>query len=356
MAPLSSEMRDMLKQVSRSYYLTLRILPRSINAPIGIAYLVARATDTIADTQLVEIAGRREALLRLRKHIHLAGTGGVAPNPDFGRLAAAQNGVAGGTPAERTLLENVGRILECLSAFPADDRLRICNVLDIITLGQESDLLRFGAASSDRVEALDSESDLDRYTYEVAGCVGEFWTQMCRSHVFPEARLNDAVLLANGIRFGKGLQLVNILRDLSKDLRQGRCYIPRQALSEQGLCPQDLLDPAAMPRFRTLYEGYLAVAEEHLAAGWEYTTSLPFRCVRIRLACAWPVLIGMRTLTLLRRGNVLDDRQRIKIGRAEIRQILLKSTLLYLSPPAWNGLFGALKSAGRGAEKAVRCP
>src|SRR5438045_9068521 len=40
----------LLKSVSRSFYLSIRILPRDLQAPIGLAYLLARASDTIADT------------------------------------------------------------------------------------------------------------------------------------------------------------------------------------------------------------------------------------------------------------------------------------------------------------------
>ena len=61
---------------------------------------------------------------------------------------------------------------------------------------------------------------MDDYTYRVAGCVGEFWTRLCRAHLFPRAVVDDAMLLRDGIRFGKGLQLVNILRDIPADLRR----------------------------------------------------------------------------------------------------------------------------------------
>jgi farnesyl-diphosphate farnesyltransferase len=131
---------------------------------------------------------------------------------------------------------------------------------------------------------------------------------------------------------------VNILRDLPEDLRNGRCYIPTQALAAHGLTPQDLFDRDAMPRFRPLYDNYLKLAEEHLRAGWRYTTSLPFGCVRIRLACAWPVLIGVKTLRLLRGGNVLVD-ERVKVTRSEMRRLIGRSILLYPSRRAWNRLF-----------------
>ncbi len=327
-------MHVLLKQVSRSFYLTLRILPRSINAQLSLAYLLARASDTVADTKLIDIARRREALDHIRKSIREACTGQTPSLPDFADFIAADPE----TPAERTLLENLAKLLRNLQKLSPEDRTQISRVLDTITQGQQMDLIRFGAASADRIVALKLDSELDEYAYQVAGCVGEFWTHMCRAHEFPRSRLDDQILLSTGIRFGKGLQLVNILRDLPKDLRQGRCYIPEEQLAKHGLTPQDLLNADTIRCFRPLYEGYLRQAEDHLAAGWRYTTLLPFRCVRIRLACAWPVLIGIRTLELLRQGNVLDDRHRIKLSRAEIRHLIFRTIALYPKRSAWNQL------------------
>jgi farnesyl-diphosphate farnesyltransferase len=59
--------------------------------------------------------------------------------------------------------------------------------------------------------------------------------------------------------------------------------------------------------------------------------------VRVRLACAWPILIGLDTLQLLRERNALDAAQRIKISRARVRNLILKSVLLYPVPGAWRG-------------------
>ena len=46
---------SLLRDVSRSFYLTLRILPSGIRQQIGLAYLLARTTDTIADTELLPL-------------------------------------------------------------------------------------------------------------------------------------------------------------------------------------------------------------------------------------------------------------------------------------------------------------
>jgi farnesyl-diphosphate farnesyltransferase len=321
---------DLLRQVSRSFYTTLRVLPAAVRRQIGLAYLLARATDTIADTALVPLEQRLAALRLLRERIL-----GIHQKPlDLGQLTQQQ-----ATPAERALLERLEEALAVLSGFAVCDQQLIREVLQIITSGQELDLIRFAGASAKNIVALKTDSELDDYTYRVAGCVGEFWTKMCRAHLFPNAPLDDVRLLADGIRFGKGLQLVNILRDLPVDLREGRCYLAGEKLQGIGLQPSDLLHRDAEPKFRPLYNSYLDQASEHLAAGWCYTNALPRSSLRIRLACAWPILIGVRTLARLRVENVLDAGQRVKINRAEVRGIFVRSMLSYPFPGLWHRLF-----------------
>jgi farnesyl-diphosphate farnesyltransferase len=326
----SAILTSLLKEVSRSFYLTLRVLPGAIRPQISLAYLLARTTDTIADTGIVSLEQRLQSLADLREHIL-----GRARTPlDFGELARHQ-----GPPAERVLLERCEETVAILEQFSPADRELVREVLGIIISGQELDLRRFAGAIEGHIISLTMQPELEDYTYRVAGCVGEFWTKMCRAHLFPRAAVDDRFLLQNGVRFGKGLQLVNILRDLPVDLRQGRCYLPADALAGVGLVPAELLKPENEGKFRPLYHRYLAQAEAHLAAGWDYTNALPRGCVRVRLACAWPVLIGMKTLVKLRQGNVLDPHKPIKISRLEVKNLLWRSILYYPFPAVWRGLF-----------------
>jgi len=326
---MNAPLRALLKRTSRSFYLTLRVLPTGVRHQIGLAYLLARTTDTIADTELVPVAQRLAALDELR---HFIREGTSSPS-GFAELAPSQS-----TTAERELLEQREAILAPLqsSTSPADRKL-IVELLEVIISGQELDLRRFADGTGGRIVALQSESELDDYTYRVAGCVGEFWTKICRAHVFPRALLDDAQLLADGVRFGKGLQFVNILRDLPADLRQGRCYLPATDLAGAGLRPEDLLNAGNEKQLRPLYNRYLDLAAVHLAAGWAYTNALPWRCIRVRLACAWPVLIGLKTLGRLRSENPLDPARPVKITRAEVRGVILRSILLYPFPSLWRG-------------------
>jgi farnesyl-diphosphate farnesyltransferase len=326
----------LLKATSRSFYLTLRVLPARVRPQIGLAYLLARTTDTIADTELVPLAQRLDALQKLRERI----LGRSSAPLNFGDFAKQQ-----ASPAERLLLEKVEDSLALLQKLSPADLQRVRDVLGIITGGQELDLQRFDGASAENIVALKSANELDDYTYRVAGCVGEFWTRLCRAHLFPRAALEDAQLFGDSIRFGKGLQLVNILRDLPADLRKGRCYLPSLELEQAGLMPSVLLSPVNESRFRPLYHRYLDVAESHLQAGWSYTNALPRGQVRVRLACAWPILIGVKTIERLRAANVLDLRQGVKISRVEVRGILLRSALAYPLPVVWRSLFAAKRKA-----------
>jgi farnesyl-diphosphate farnesyltransferase len=322
----------LLREVSRSFYLTLRVLPRGVRPQIGLAYWLARAADTIADTGLVPVERRLAALAALRERIL-----GLQDRPlDLGELARRQ-----GTLAEARLLEQAEAGLALLGALAPADRQEVRHALETITSGQELDLRRFAGASAGHVVCLRADEDLEDYTYRVAGCVGEFWTRICRAHLFPRAPLDDSFLLANGVRFGKGLQLVNILRDLPADLRQGRCYLPEERLAACGLGPADLLEPANQPRLRPLYDALLDRAQAHLLAGWDYTNALPRRCARVRLACAWPILIGVETLRLLRSGNPLDPNGRLKVSRRQVKRLLWRSVLRYPFPAAWQRLVRA---------------
>jgi farnesyl-diphosphate farnesyltransferase len=318
----------LLKNVSRSFYLTLRVLPAKIRPQIGLAYLLARTTDTIADTSLIALERRFNALERLRARIQ-----GTTDAPlDFTELAQHQ-----GSSGERILLEKCESSLALLRTLSPGDIKLVREVLGTITSGQELDLQRFAGASAKSIVALGTPAELEDYTYRVAGCVGEFWTKMCLAHLYAGKGLDESYLLSHGVCFGQGLQLVNILRDLPSDLRNGRCYLPAEQLSAHGLAPEDLLKPENERRFRPVYDGWLHRAEGHLHAGWDYTKALPWGTVRVRLACAWPIQIGVETVKRLRSSPVLDPEKRVKVPRGEVKKLMLRSILLYPFP-GWKGL------------------
>jgi len=329
-AEASDLLTRLLQQVSRSFYLTLRVLPAEVRQPIGLAYLLARTTDTVADTDLLPVTERLTALAKLRCRI----SGQHAQPLDEQRLAGSQV-----SPAERELLARVEEALNLLGLMDAANAGDIREVLETITGGQELDLQRFGGVRKGEMRALKTDDELDDYTWRVAGCVGRFWTRVCRRHLFPQVSLDEEALIRDGIRLGKGLQLINILRDLATDLQHGRCYLPEARLREAGLKPVDLLSTNAEARLRPIYDHFITVAREHLRAGWRYTNTLPQSQRRVRLACAWPILIGAATLKKLKSSAALNPKTRIKISRLQVYGILLRSLCCLPRPTAWARQF-----------------
>ena len=316
-------LRDVLPGVSRSFALSLRVLPRPLRRPFGVTYLVARAADTIADTRALAPAARLAALHTLRGA--LADDSSTQPSPG-GRLAG------GHTPAERALLERFPEVLAAYRALDPADRERAREVLLTLTQAMVEVLERFPPEMADRVGAFDTRPELDRYTYLNAGCVGEFWTDMVMAHRPRCAAWDRPAMRTRGVRFGQGLQVVNVLRDLPRDLRIGRCYLPSADLAALGLVPHDLLSPAALPRVRPLLDDLIDQALLFLDQGREYTLAVPRREVRLRLASLWPLLIGLGTLARLRRAeNLLDPGVIVKVPRHEVRGLLARSLAL-----AWS--------------------
>ena len=313
---ISPEIDSLLEQTSRSFYLTLKVLPTKIRGQIGLLYLLARLADTIADSA----SGNTNQLIDNIREYNEYAQGNRDDPPNLSDLAQLQT-----NPDEAKLLEKVSEVVNSLERFSDADQKIIRHCLDTIVSGQTLDLQRFGNVEKGTITPLSDDNELDDYTYRVAGCVGEFWTQMSLAHCINADEATEKLMFEHGVRFGKALQLINILRDIPADLALGRCYIPIDSMTSYDLFPSDLQDLQNMEKFRPLYDIYLDLAWGHLDAAVEYIRLLPKRQFRLRAACMLPVLIGQRTLTLLGSQNVLDGDNRVKVLRPEIKRLKNKT-------------------------------
>ena len=320
----------LLRGVSRSFYLTIRVLPRPVRGPIQLAYLLARAADTIADTGTLPSDTRLQHLRQFRARL----------SDRSNELPVLLTGVVVEQPRredpENDLLQALPRLFDAFDNMPEDDRQNVRRTVGTLVSGMEFDLATFPAPESGRIGALNTLDDLDRYTYLVAGCVGEFWTDVIIAHV-PAVREWDRERMVDiGIRFGKALQMTNIIRDVPKDLRAGRCYLPSEMLESVGLTPKDLLSPTAGEDARPVLADLMRRALEFYGSAEEYVVATPRRSARLRLAMIWPVLIGLATLHLLMRSpNWLDPDTRIRVSRRWVYWMMIRSI-----PCAWsNALF-----------------
>ncbi len=320
-------LHDLLKRVSRSFYLTLTVLPHAIRTQIGLAYLFARAADTIADTHLIDVTRRQRCLDLFREQFQTS-------DSSRGALEDIRAALDTDQPIEADLIL-LTRLNDCFTLFheltPADqDRIR--DLMLTLINGMDMDLNVFPPPSSSDIVALPTLKDLDVYTYYVAGCVGEFWTRLSIAHVPSLGHWDSATMCARGIRFGKGLQMTNILKDLPKDLRKGRCYLPLSLLQQHQLTPEDLLTPDGFRTARPILMQLIDLTIEHLDMGWQYTLSIPRRAIRLRLACLWPILFAVKTLRHVAASiGRHDSNVDVKMPRKEVYATMLFSGMAVAS-------------------------
>jgi farnesyl-diphosphate farnesyltransferase len=290
-----------------------------LREPVGLAYLLARATDSVADTQGISVPVRIETLKMLSDGIQ-----GKASRDVVVDLIAAFVPLQEKT-SERQLLESLLDCLGWLNQIEQADRNDIRGVLEKITHGQMLDLERFD--NPQEIRALGTAADLDDYTYLVAGCVGEFWTRLCFRHIRNFARLSEDEMLSLGKRYGMTLQLINVLRDAGSDLRAGRCYFPEYELNAAHLTRSQILSEPE--RFQPIYRTWLEKAKAGLECGIRYSHAIENR--RVRAATVLPALIGARTLALLANAGAAAFQRTIKVPRREVRAMILSLGITFVS-------------------------
>ncbi len=294
--------KQLLKGVSRSFYLSLRLLPGPMRGAASLGYLLARTSDTLADSAAAPVELRLQCLESFR-----AAVAGHGENPRW--PVSLLNAIP--DSRERHLLEASGEVLRWLRRLPMEEALLVREVLEIIVSGQTLDLARFAEASQNHPVALPSDAALDDYAWRVAGSVGAFWTKLgllTMGDKFSKAA--EAELLERGIAYGKGLQLVNILRDVAADLAVGRCYLP-------------VTDPGDREALLACHARWLIRADDWLANGETYAALLSSR--RLRAATVLPAMIARATLEPLRGASWEILQTRIKVPRSVVYRSMIRA-------------------------------
>ena len=240
MANLNILSKDLLRQVSRSFYLSMKVLPLEMREPVSLGYLLARASDTIADTASVPQELRLELLEKFRKRVFEKGEG----SGDFFTHLNKEFIPHQDHEGEKQLLVKLQNCFEGLKEMERANQHFVTTVLGHITNGQKWDIERFGDKTSDEPGFVETAEELEQYTYRVAGSVGEFWTDVGYANGGWHFSREETVIMKDlGRQYGQALQLVNVLRDLGEDLRNGRCYLPKNELIEKGWNGKEGLPP-----------------------------------------------------------------------------------------------------------------
>lgn len=310
---------DLLKRVSRSFYLSMRFLPAAMREPVSLGYLLARASDTLADTAQVPVAVRVRCLEQFRDSV-------PETRPEFTDFYAEvmrDFAPRQSHDGERELLQRLPDLFAWLMRSSPKNRGALIAVLEEITQGQSWDLARFGETDRNgMLSCCENAEELETYAYRVAGSVGEFWTRVGFANLglrFAEEEHSES-LVAAGIAMGKGLQLVNILRDLSEDLGNGRCYLPRSELKAAGWSSEGSPDPEVLLR---VSRAWMNRCRNWLGQGWDYATRLKGR--RVRFATVLPLILAEGTLLRMEEAGASALERKVKISRAEVRRAMAEA-------------------------------
>jgi farnesyl-diphosphate farnesyltransferase len=213
------EIGDLLLKTSRTFALTIPVLPEPTRAEVSIAYLLFRIIDTFEDATGWTTGRRIEALG------HFVELLDGPPAAAAGMVEMCRRE----PPVDHAgYLELLAKIPFVLSAFQqlqegARDPIRR-------HLARSADGMRAFVARSDGPNGLEIETieDLRNYCYVVAGIVGEMLTELfLLGRTGLSAIAED--LRNRAAQFGEGLQLVNILKDVRPDEAEGRVYLPRKS-------------------------------------------------------------------------------------------------------------------------------
>lgn len=207
---------DLLASTSRTFALTIPVLPWPLRRQVTVAYLLFRIADTVEDAT-AWAGGRQDA--------ELAAFHELLRHPDLERAQSLAAAWLAEPPLDHPgYLELLARMAEVVQAFQELDPAPRRAILESVGRTIEG-MRRFVRRAGPAGLRLQDLEDLASYCYVVAGIVGEMLTDL---FVLAEPTLRPiaAELRADAVGFGEGLQLVNVLKDSAGDAREGRVYVP----------------------------------------------------------------------------------------------------------------------------------
>lgn len=257
---------EILEETSRTFYIPISRLPSGLQEAVTSAYLCMRAIDEIEDHATLDNSTKAKLLRAIALKLQAAVD------------SSSMDGFSLGSLLHQELLPEVTiRIGEWAMLAPQDIMPRIWDATAAM-----ADRMAYWA---DNNWSIQTESDLDRYTFSVAGAVGLLLSDLWAWYDGTQTNRIQAV------GFGRGLQAVNILRNRAEDLVRGVDLFP------EGWTPQALQ----------------AYASRNLVLADAYTKALP---VGPALNfCQIPLLLAHGTL------NALSD-GREKLSRSEVLAII----------------------------------
>jgi farnesyl-diphosphate farnesyltransferase len=304
------DIHEMLRQVSRTFALSIEQLPGGLCNSTTLSYLLLRVSDCLEDCETIPTIEKPE-LLRLWAAV-------LDHAEPVEKLTGRIAHLDGTGDAEIYVAQHAGTILEQFYRLPSE--------VQQIIVGHVKETSYGMAKWQEHGPFVDTEEEMDDYMHYVAGIVGYLLTDVFSFYSPSFARLKDT-LRPLSHEYGLGLQTVNIVRGMHKDYERGWVYVPRTFYESVGLTRDSLFSPDNLDKSILVVNRIAEKAQRHLSNGMIYLSQIPFWQHRIRLACIWPLFFAVKTLALsMNNTNVIM--QEVKMGRDQVKEIIMKTKLL----------------------------
>ena len=327
----------MLPRVSRTFAICIRLLPRDLEHPVLIAYLLCRIADTIEDSTTLAAAEQDRLFAHFGRCLDDGG-------PDAEPLREA---FAGAGTDEELLAREADAVLREFRGLPPEQQDAVRPWVQEMCAGMAEFARRAEDAPGAHLEALGTVEELDRYCYYVAGTVGHLLTELFALHGGTAGGERHDRLRALSTSFGLGLQLTNIIKDVADDRARGWSFVPRQLCEVAGIRPEDLQDERFSEAGRRVMLLLIDKAKGHLDDALEYAATLPRAEYGIRLFCLTSLYFAVRTLRLAERDRrLLDPHHKVKITRGQVYRTIAATRLVAPSNLLVRAYFRRLAGAG----------
>jgi len=298
----------LLQGVSRTFALTIPLLPSVLEYAVGNAYLLCRIIDTIEDEPnltydqkeaycefFVEVVkGRKDALDFARQLLPLLSDATKAK--------------------EFELIQHTSRVVRITHDLPQAPRAAIERCIRIMSEG----MIYFQRNQSR--EGLPTLEDLNHYCYVVAGVVGEMLTDLFCHYSKATAKQHQQ-LMALATSFGQGLQMTNILKDAWDDRERGACWLPRDLFAKFGFDLSNMEEAPRSPQFEKGLERLIGITHAHLNNAFRYTLHIANRDKGIRRFCLLALGLAVLTIRNINQKRDYQSGEEVKISRKNVKQV-----------------------------------
>ena len=296
--------KAILSSVSRTFALTIPLLPSAIEKVVGNTYLLCRIVDTIEDAA--------DLLPETKQHLSLLFLDAVLEKSLVASFVEPCLKALSdyGNQDELDLIAHTPTVLRILHTCSKEDQEAVSRCVSIMSEGMS----RFHGKQTEA--GLKDLNEFERYCYVVAGVVGELLTTIFRNHS-PRFAKNIQGQEALAIAFGQALQMTNILKDSPEDRARGVSWMPADMRQEE----------------------LLRIAYQKLQDSLRYILLIPKQDLGMRRFCFLAFGLAVMTLSKIAKRKEFSNKDEVKLSRNTVMAFYAFTKFAVRSDTLMNAFF-----------------